>query len=132
MRLNKEYFDWKEFIGQVSEPFQVRAEAKNVALDCSASSQPGTICGDRSVLGRVLANLLDNALRHTPRGGSISVHSVRNQHNGSLEVRIQDTGSGIPGGNRAETLKSSSSSAATPVPNPAPYPAGPDLLQNGR
>ena len=96
MQLKKESFDWEGLIGKIRAPFQVRAEAKNVVLDCSASSQPGAICGDRSVLGRVLANLLDNALRHTPRGGSISVYSVRNQHNGSLLVRIQDTGAGIP------------------------------------
>ncbi|MDZ7599599.1 MAG: response regulator [Desulfobacterales bacterium] len=96
MQLKKEFFDWEVLIGKIRAMFQVQAEAKNVVLDCSASSEPGAICGDRSVLGRVLANLLDNAVRNTPPGGGISVHSIPNRHQGSLEVRIQDTGSGIP------------------------------------
>jgi signal transduction histidine kinase len=44
-------------------------------------------------IGRVLSNLVGNALRHTPRGGKISILSQRQQNN--LVVTIVDTGEGI-------------------------------------
>ena len=43
---------------------------------------------------RVIENLLENALRHTPEGGSIRISF--GQHDGDLYVCVSDTGSGIP------------------------------------
>ena len=42
---------------------------------------------------RVLENLIDNAIRHTPRGGSVTISLI--PENGKLTVRVSDTGSGI-------------------------------------
>lgn len=105
LQLKIEPFDWEALVEQIRAPFQLRAAANNVVLNCSAWSEPGVICGDRSVLGRVLANLLDNAVRNTPPNGSISVHSVPNRHQGSLLVRIQDAGSGIPAAQREKVFE---------------------------
>jgi len=49
---------------------------------------------DAQRIGQVLRNLLDNALRHTPTGGMISVAAHENGSN--IEVEVSDTGEGIP------------------------------------
>jgi len=43
---------------------------------------------------QVLFNLLDNAVRFTPTGGAVTVSAHR--HNGAVEVKVTDTGVGIP------------------------------------
>ncbi len=53
------------------------------------------IAADPALLRRVLVNLLTNALRHTPRGGSIHV-AVRPADAGHQSLTVTDTGSGIP------------------------------------
>ena len=45
-------------------------------------------------MDRVLQNLVDNALKHTPEGGKIVLELV--QKSGLMEVRVADTGIGIP------------------------------------
>jgi NtrC-family two-component system sensor histidine kinase KinB len=54
-----------------------------------------TIRADPAKLGRVFANLLDNALKFTPSGGQVNI-SADLQIDGFIAVRIRDTGPGIP------------------------------------
>jgi signal transduction histidine kinase len=49
---------------------------------------------DRERVGLVLSNLVANALKHTPRGGSVEVTAVEGE--GSVRFEVKDTGSGIP------------------------------------
>src|SRR5207253_10077556 len=49
---------------------------------------------DPDRIQRVLRNLLDNALRHTPAGGTIEVSAVRDT--ARVELRVSDSGSGVP------------------------------------
>ena len=48
---------------------------------------------DARLIGRVLTNLVSNALRHTPAGGLVQVQAAR--HNDQVRVEIQDSGEGI-------------------------------------
>lgn len=66
--------------------------AKGVTL--GFENEPVIVEGDTQRLGQVLGNLLDNALRHTPAGGQVSVRCRREEHGALLEVA--DTGEGIP------------------------------------
>jgi len=50
--------------------------------------------GDADLLGRLLLNLLDNAIKHSPRGGTVDV--AMRLHGAHCEVRVGDTGPGIP------------------------------------
>ena len=52
------------------------------------------VTGDPASLGILLSNLIDNALRYTPRGGRIDVSVDRDEHGVTLSVA--DTGPGIP------------------------------------
>jgi len=53
------------------------------------------IYGDIAMMQRVLENLLENGLRHTPEGGRISIRV--DVESGKVVVQISDTGCGIPG-----------------------------------
>lgn len=53
-----------------------------------------TVNADPNALRQILDNLLDNALRHTPEGGTITVGAER--QNGEMHLVVRDTGSGIP------------------------------------
>jgi two-component system OmpR family sensor kinase len=59
-----------------------------------ARETPAVVTGDPASLGILLSNLIDNALRYTPRGGRIDVSVDRDQHGVTLSVA--DTGPGIP------------------------------------
>lgn len=70
-----------------------RYESKGVQLRAHVVDDvPVTVDTDR--IGQVFGNLLDNALRHTPAGGTVTVRSTRVGH-GRVEVTVSDSGEGI-------------------------------------
>lgn len=93
LRLSIAEHDLNEVLHASVMAIQPRAEAKGV----DASYQPGqhtlSVSIDRTRISQVVGNLLENALVHTPQGGSISVHS--SSKDGIVTVVIEDTGAGI-------------------------------------
>jgi signal transduction histidine kinase len=69
------------------------AEAKGVAL-AVGPVEDAVVSGDRVRLEQVAANLIDNAVKYTPRGGTVTVSVRRGPAGGILSVA--DTGPGIP------------------------------------
>jgi signal transduction histidine kinase len=69
-----------------------RYAAKDVTLDAVAAT-PAMIAADPDRIGQVVENLLDNALRHTPPGGRVTVECARSD--GWVELTVTDTGEGI-------------------------------------
>lgn len=61
------------------------------------------VSGDRDLLGQVLANLIENSLRHVPTGGDIVV-SVAKSTNGVM-LQVADSGPGIPAAERENVLR---------------------------
>ncbi len=57
--------------------------------------QPARVRGDRPQVRRLLSNLVENALRHGPAGGTVTV-SVGPAEEGTAQVRVHDEGGGIP------------------------------------
>ena len=51
---------------------------------------------DPERMGQVLGNLLDNALRHTPAGGTVTISASRSPRTGGTVLSVADTGEGIP------------------------------------
>ena len=78
---------------RVGETWQPVADAKGVRLDVIAPESI-EIRGEPRLLERLLANLLDNAIRHTPAQGRVAIKLER--RDGAVQVRVTDTGSGIP------------------------------------
>ena len=83
-----------ELFEHVGEVFALRSEESGVLLEMALNGR-SHIRGDFDRLEQVLNNLLDNAFRHTPPGGSVRVAS-RDLQPGVLQVTVTDTGSGIP------------------------------------
>lgn len=90
----KEPFFIQELINDVSQKFQMLAQEKDILI--STSSQPSNtlVLADVSLIERVLQNLIDNALKFTPAGGTIEIE-VDNADE-FVEIKVSDTGPGIP------------------------------------
>lgn len=86
--------DLPELTAVIVEAVAVRARAKEVELvrDLSDVSH---VTADSDLLRRVLENLIDNALRYTPKGSRLTV-SARTLP-GEVELRVADQGKGVPG-----------------------------------
>jgi signal transduction histidine kinase len=73
--------------------FRARAEAKGVRLDGRVEDDVDPVRIAPREIGRVLDNLLENALRHTPQGGEIGVHAERMGE--AVVVAVSDSGEGV-------------------------------------
>lgn len=87
------YNSIRDLISDTLESFSEIAARRSVALLGDVESGVDLIYMDAQRVGRVLSNLLGNALRHTPAGGTVEVKAVT--ANGSVLVEVQDSGEGI-------------------------------------
>jgi signal transduction histidine kinase len=90
--MRKERFDLTDVAAMVVDTFSQRASKLDVDLDLEAP-EPVYVDADRDRLAQVAVNLVDNALRHTPAGGSVMVE-VGAEAQWAL-LRVRDTGAGI-------------------------------------
>jgi signal transduction histidine kinase len=67
--------------------------AQKVTLKSVVARSPGTIRGDPSSLDELVGNLVDNAVRYTPAGGTVTVEV--DSIEGEAAVSVRDTGPGI-------------------------------------
>jgi signal transduction histidine kinase len=75
-------------------PFVERAAARRVAFETRVTPAASAITVDPEAFRQILTNLFDNALRHTPPGGRITIGAE--PYGTEVLVRVADTGSGIP------------------------------------
>lgn len=90
----REPFAITELVHDVAQKFRLRMEQAGVALQICIDSDTPFVEADISLIERALENLIDNAIDHTPRGGTLTL-SVQ-KRSGAAEVTIRDSGSGIP------------------------------------
>jgi signal transduction histidine kinase len=83
-----------ELIHAAVEAAQPAYDAKGVRLDARIDAGLPQVAVDADRLGEVLGNLLDNAMRHTPAGGQVTVSTSR--HDDEVALTVADTGEGIP------------------------------------
>jgi signal transduction histidine kinase len=91
--LRTEVFDLTEIATSVVNTFAQRADGLDIDLQLDVP-EPVFVDADRDRLIQVAVNLVDNALRHTPAGGRVSVEVAAEEADAVLRVR--DTGIGIP------------------------------------
>jgi two-component system sensor histidine kinase BaeS len=87
-----EWVDAGELVSAVSAAIADRYAAKHVTLDTRAPAA-GRLWADGQRLSQVLINLLDNALRHTPSGGHVTLAAIRNGND--VTFTVTDDGDGI-------------------------------------
>ncbi len=85
--------DLARLAADVTRRFAIQAREKHVEIQEQIESVPEVI-GDPVKLGWVISNLLGNALRYTPAGGTITVATLGDRQSTRLEVT--DSGPGIP------------------------------------
>ncbi len=93
IRLDAEETDIGEIVEAALETLQSTADAKGVRLRKSLPSSSCLVFGDPHRLQQVIWNMLSNAIKFTPRGGSITATLAPADEN--WEVRIEDTGIGL-------------------------------------
>ncbi len=94
LHLDKQPISLADLISDTLESFAVRAGELGIGLSGSADPRVDPVMLDAGLIGRVLTNLIGNAVRHTPLGGSVAV-SAQAVASG-VRVDVFDSGPGIP------------------------------------
>ncbi|HEY1855520.1 MAG TPA: HAMP domain-containing sensor histidine kinase [Solirubrobacterales bacterium] len=85
-----------ELIGETVAAMRAPAEQRGVRLAAELPERGVRAEADAEKVQRVLFNLIQNAIRHTPADGSVTVRA--RPHDGDVEIEIADDGEGIPPG----------------------------------
>ena len=93
MKLNLSQVPLSALASEVRELYEDSAEAAGLTLSVHVPDDI-VVRADRDRLRQAVANLVDNAIKYTPAGGRIDVSAA--SRDGYLEIRIADTGVGIP------------------------------------
>ena len=94
LHLDLQPVDLASLVDRVIEGFEAQASDKGISLKVNVPADLPQINGDEQRLNQVLFNLISNALRHTPSGGTIT--TVGEIKENRVVIKVQDTGSGIP------------------------------------
>ncbi|HEY6579247.1 MAG TPA: PAS-domain containing protein, partial [Rhizomicrobium sp.] len=93
MRLELGRVDLHELLSRVAETLRKHAESLDVALRRDWSSEIGSIAADGRRLRQIVFNLLSNALKFTPRGGSVTLSAAIVDED--VQIGVSDSGPGI-------------------------------------
>ena len=93
LRLDVERVDLAAVIRNTIDAVQPTADAKGIHLYTELHSDDAAVAGDADRLQQVVWNLLANAVKFTPRGGTVHTHLAR--EGGETVIRVQDSGQGI-------------------------------------
>lgn len=94
MSVHPEPFSIGELVQDVIQKFHLAAREKGVGITTNAGADIPFVFADIGLIGRVLENLLENAIRHTPAGGKVQI--LLHTRPSDVTVTINDTGCGIP------------------------------------
>ena len=89
----QEQFSASELAFDVSQKFHLRAREKDIQLEVDVDESVPYVTADVGMIERVLDNLIDNSLKHTPAGGCVRLRLSTEQ--GKVQVCVTDTGYGI-------------------------------------
>jgi heavy metal sensor kinase len=98
IQLTPESLDLTTLAGNVIDQLRVLADEKQQSLTLRAST-PVRAVGDAALMRQALMNLIHNAIKYTPAGGTISV-ALEATSAGAALIQVQDTGPGIPAAHR--------------------------------
>lgn len=97
-----ETVDLGALVAEIVDSFQPVAEEEEHLIE--AKGEPGCLAlGDRRLIGQVLVNLVENALRHTPPGTRITVGTIDRMT--SIQLFVADDGPGVPATERARIFE---------------------------
>jgi two-component system phosphate regulon sensor histidine kinase PhoR len=100
--LNLENLEPASVIGEAADLMKVAANREGVRLEVQCAQGLPQLVGDHDRLHQVMVNLLDNAIKYTPRGGQVTASAKPATLNGvgktapAIALAVADTGEGIP------------------------------------
>lgn len=89
-----ESFPVSELLSDVAQKFELDASSSNINIHTRINQELPFVYADVGLIERVLDNLIDNALQHTPKEGAITLSTYAK--NSMIMVEVEDTGQGIP------------------------------------
>ena len=92
MKLNVSQVDVAQIASEVRDLYEDTADAGGIELHVDVPAGL-VVTADRDRLRQALANLVDNAIKYSPRGGRVDVQASSDHR--TVEIRVSDTGSGI-------------------------------------
>lgn len=95
LRLNPQPLHLPTLFGEILEQIEVRIQSQQLSLETDLPQDAPYVYVDEELIRQVFLNLLDNAIKYTPKCGKISV-SILHRTSQKLQVSIRDTGPGIP------------------------------------
>lgn len=94
IKLKKEPFFIGELLNDACTKNALLSKQKNITINSDISQSIPMVYADISMIDRVIQNLLDNALKFTPKNGNIKLHALASNNN--VKVAVENTGKGIP------------------------------------
>jgi|GEM_PF-1997959 len=94
VKLESEVFSINSQAAEMVHELRLQFEASKIHVDVSLPEDDAMVKGDKAMIGRVLSNLLSNAIRYTPQGGRVRV-SIGKERD-FVRVTVEDNGVGIP------------------------------------
>jgi len=95
LRLNPQPLHLPTLFCDILEQIEVRIQDQQLSLETDLPQDVPYVYVDEELIRQVFLNLLDNAIKYTPKGGKISV-SILHRTSQKLQISIRDTGPGIP------------------------------------
>lgn len=93
LRLDREPTSLHDLISDTLRSIAARAEQRGVILGGNVPEDLPFVPVDAARIQRVLVNLVENALRHTPEGGQVTI--TASERDGAVQIDVADTGEGI-------------------------------------
>jgi len=84
-----------ELIQDITHKYSLTAKEQDIEIRPVFIQDSPLVCADIALIDRVLQNLIDNAIRFTPRGGVITIE-LNKKNDDYIVVKVKDTGTGIP------------------------------------
>jgi signal transduction histidine kinase len=86
-------------VRQSVEAFQARADAAGVSLELDVADNLPDVLADSRRVSQIISNLMENAMTHTPAGGTVTVSAGVSEgdtaETGAVDISVSDTGGGI-------------------------------------
>ncbi len=102
-----EAFNINEMITDIVDNLEAQLTDKNIKVIKSLDPGPGIIAyGEAQQLCRVIINIITNAIKFTPSGGTIKVSTETDRRNGKIWISIEDSGAGVEESKRKRIFES--------------------------
>ncbi|HAF08319.1 MAG: HAMP domain-containing sensor histidine kinase [bacterium] len=98
INLDREIFNLKKILKDVVETYTPLADEKNIKIELDISNLETPIYADKNAIIEAFDNIINNALKFTPKDGKIKITGYEKMDNKNLYavVRVEDSGIGIP------------------------------------